>query len=210
MGILSAIAIAGMIFTFDIDSGPNKTTEKILNVLKKNKVRAVFCLVGNTLNNRKSKRLVKRMVREGHTLCNHSQTHRSPRYLNSWQKVWEIKKSQKIISQVSGVVPKFYRAPSCQKTHLQLKYIRALGIKYLPCQVDSGDWRKQYGISTYWRIVNQYKAGKRGVLVLHNKYSTYLILQRLIDKLKSYITYSSSNLRISLGVGKTPSLQIRF
>ena len=57
--------------TFDDSPGPN--TEKILDILKKNDVKATFFVTGKTDDF--SKKMYKRIVDEGHTLGMHSYSH---------------------------------------------------------------------------------------------------------------------------------------
>jgi peptidoglycan/xylan/chitin deacetylase (PgdA/CDA1 family) len=56
------------------DDGPDPmTTPKLLDLLKKHNVKATFCLVGHRV--RDNQAVVRRIVAEGHTLCNHSWQH---------------------------------------------------------------------------------------------------------------------------------------
>jgi peptidoglycan/xylan/chitin deacetylase (PgdA/CDA1 family) len=56
------------------DDGPDPvTTPKLLDLLMKYDVKATFCLVGHRV--RDNQAVVRRIVAEGHTLCNHSWQH---------------------------------------------------------------------------------------------------------------------------------------
>ncbi len=55
------------------DDGPSKQTQKVLNVLKKKKVKATFFVIGR--EDEFSKGIYKRIVKEGHTLGMHSYSH---------------------------------------------------------------------------------------------------------------------------------------
>ena len=59
------------------DDGPSTTvTPKILNILKKNNVKATFFLLGENIEaNEKSRELVKREFNEGHAIGNHTYSH---------------------------------------------------------------------------------------------------------------------------------------
>lgn len=59
------------------DDGPSTTvTPKILDILKENKVKATFFLVGENIEtNKTSKDLVKREFNEGHAIGNHTYSH---------------------------------------------------------------------------------------------------------------------------------------
>ena len=56
------------------DDGPDRTyTPRMLDLLKANGVKATFCLVGKQA--KAYPELVRRIVAEGHTLCNHTYDH---------------------------------------------------------------------------------------------------------------------------------------
>lgn len=55
------------------DDGPSKVTENVLDVLKKHNVKATFFVVGTAV--REHPEIVKRMVKEGHAIGLHTNTH---------------------------------------------------------------------------------------------------------------------------------------
>jgi len=64
-----------VVFTFD--DGPNaheNTTARLLDVLDRHNVKALFCLIGENVDSHPE--LVRRMYRSGHTLANHGYTDR--------------------------------------------------------------------------------------------------------------------------------------
>ncbi|MEU4236829.1 polysaccharide deacetylase family protein [Actinoplanes sp. NPDC026619] len=64
----------GNVVSFTFDDGPNPPdTLHLLAVLRKNHVKAVFCLVGDQV--KAHPEVVRRIAAEGHTLCNHSMHH---------------------------------------------------------------------------------------------------------------------------------------
>ncbi|GAB3810007.1 polysaccharide deacetylase family protein [Micromonospora zhanjiangensis] len=64
----------GNVVGFTFDDGPNPVdTPRLLEVLRRHRVKAVFCLVGDQVEAHPE--LVRRIVAAGHTLCNHSMHH---------------------------------------------------------------------------------------------------------------------------------------
>jgi peptidoglycan/xylan/chitin deacetylase (PgdA/CDA1 family) len=64
----------GNVVSFTFDDGPNPPdTYNLLAVLRKHHVKAVFCLWGDHV--REHPEVVRAIVRDGHTLCNHSMHH---------------------------------------------------------------------------------------------------------------------------------------
>lgn len=60
--------------TFD-DGPSSNNTPKILDILKQQNVKATFMILGNELNKLKDPEIIKRMIKEGHALGNHTYTH---------------------------------------------------------------------------------------------------------------------------------------
>ena len=58
------------------DDGPSPVTEGILDVLEQCGVKGTFFVVGSRLHSREGKDILRRIVREGHSLGIHSDTHR--------------------------------------------------------------------------------------------------------------------------------------
>lgn len=72
--IVDSTRQGGRTVAFTFDDGPDPVnTPLLLEVLRRNHVRAVFCLWGE--HARQHPGLVRRIVAEGHVLCNHSLDH---------------------------------------------------------------------------------------------------------------------------------------
>ncbi|MGL4758383.1 MAG: glycosyltransferase [Patescibacteria group bacterium] len=96
------------VLTFDDGPHPDATI-KILEVLRKENVKAVFFAVGQNVE--LYPEIARRIVQEGHEIGNHSYSHR--KLYTSSDKIIEdeIKKTNIIIEQVTGVKPRFFRVP---------------------------------------------------------------------------------------------------
>lgn len=92
------------------DDGPSQQTERILDILKKENVKATFFVIGHT--DAFSKKMYQRMVKEGHTLGMHSYSH-------IYSEIYSSKKSfekdfiklQNYLQDVTGVTSLYYRFP---------------------------------------------------------------------------------------------------
>ncbi len=129
------------------DDGPDPiVTPKLLDLLKKQKVTATFCVVGHRA--RDNQAIIQRMVAEGHTLCNHSWQH-----LQGLGKLDEAKirkdlaATHKAIRRaVPGVPIEYFRAPYGNWTPRLNKVARGMGMKLLHWSVDDQSWAsKKYG-----------------------------------------------------------------
>lgn len=97
------------------EDGPGTQTEKILNVLKTEKIKATFFVTGK--EDSYSKKIYKRIVKEGHTLGMHSYSHIYKEIYESTQSFSEdLEKIYKHLYSMTGVYPEFYRFPGGSST----------------------------------------------------------------------------------------------
>lgn len=91
------------------DDGPGKYAGKLLDILKEHDAKATFFLEGQYVKSRPA--YVKRMVKEGHAIGNHSYAH--PDFTKSTAATIrsEIKKTNDAIKKAAGVEPKLLRPP---------------------------------------------------------------------------------------------------
>ena len=95
--------------TFD-DGLNSKVTPIILDILKQYEVKATFFILGNTVE--KNTSLLKRMVEEGHSIGNHTYTHKKENLYNSAGGLRsEIDKTNAAIFNAIGITTKLFRPP---------------------------------------------------------------------------------------------------
>ncbi|MCP1145964.1 delta-lactam-biosynthetic de-N-acetylase [Lysinibacillus endophyticus] len=94
--------------TFD-NGFENGYTEGILDTLKKEKVPATFFLTGHYLTSASD--LVKRMIKEGHIIGNHSYGHPDMSKLSDEELVKEWKKFDEKLKEVAGIERTYYVRP---------------------------------------------------------------------------------------------------
>lgn len=99
------------------DDGPGTQTEKILDILKKENVKATFFVLGK--EDEYSKKIYKRIVKEGHTLGMHSYSHIYEEIYSSKDKFKkDTEKEYNLLYSVTGVYPKFYRFPGGSRSDM--------------------------------------------------------------------------------------------
>ena len=105
------------------DDGPGSQTGKILDILKKNHVKATFFVTGK--EDASSKKIYKRIVKEGHTLAMHSYSHIQDVIYDSKEAFEkDLKQINRCLYEATGVHTKFYRFPggsSTQNTSLPIQ-----------------------------------------------------------------------------------------
>lgn len=110
--------------TFD-EGYENGYTGKILDVLRDNKVKAIFFITGPYL--KKEDSLVKRMVDEGHTVGNHSVNHKSLPLLSSNEIEKELTGLDQAFYDCFGKNMVFLRAPKGEYSEFSLDISTRLG-----------------------------------------------------------------------------------
>ncbi|MGW3008821.1 polysaccharide deacetylase family protein [Streptomyces sp. NPDC001219] len=131
----------GRSLNITIDDGPDPVwTPKVLEVLKRQNVKAVFCMVGPQAKAHPD--LVKQVVAAGHKLCDHTISHNTgmdhqPESYQSQQ----ILDAQKMIEDAAGGAQvEYYRAPGGAFTPYSRKLAAEHGMRPLGWNVDSKDF----------------------------------------------------------------------
>jgi peptidoglycan/xylan/chitin deacetylase (PgdA/CDA1 family) len=129
----------GNVVSFTFDDGPNPPdTLNLLKVLRKHHVKAVFCLWGDHV--REHPEVVRAIVREGHTLCNHSMHHDDMSTWTPEQIRADLTATSALIHQAApGVRIAYFRAP--YGAWGQTPQVAAdLGMQPLGWRFDIEDW----------------------------------------------------------------------
>ncbi len=126
--------------TFD-EGYENGYTGPILDVLKKHKVKAAFFVVKPYINSNED--LIKRMVDEGHLVCNHSSHHRSMASITDTEKFnKEFSEVEEAFEKVTNgkKMPKYFRPPMGKYSELSLSNTKNLGYKTVFWSFAYMDW----------------------------------------------------------------------
>lgn len=118
----------------------NGYTENILDVLKKHNVKAAFFLVGNYITS--APELVKRMVKEGHIVGNHTFTHPDMSEISTEESFREeLSKLEQLYKKTTGKkMKKYYRPPQGKYSETNLKMAKEMGYKTIFWSLAYVDW----------------------------------------------------------------------
>ncbi|WP_412540988.1 polysaccharide deacetylase family protein [Longispora sp. K20-0274] len=173
------------------DDGPSPTyTPQILALLKKYGIKATFCLIGTEVQEYPT--LVQAIVRDGHTLCNHSWHHELG--LGSWSpdaiRANLSRTNDAIRRAAPGAQIRYYRQPGGAWTPTLIDVARSLGMRSLHWSVDTKDWTQPGADAIYTTVATQ--AGPGSIVLMHdaggNRSGTLAACQRLFPQLKARIT----------------------
>ncbi|GAA1390859.1 hypothetical protein GCM10009661_82680 [Catellatospora chokoriensis] len=156
---------SGVALTFD--DGPHPTwTPRVLAALRAKGVKATFCLVGTQVKAHPA--LVRQIVAEGHTLCNHSWNHEFK--LGTWSDAKissNMRATNNAIHEAAPGAPiRYFRHPGGNWTAAAVRVARSLGMSPLHWTVDPQDWRRPAASTIAGRVVKGTRAG--GVVLLHD------------------------------------------
>ncbi|MFF9478782.1 polysaccharide deacetylase family protein [Streptomyces sp. NPDC014733] len=130
----------GRSLNITIDDGPDPVwTPRVLDVLERHHVKAVFCMIGPQAAAHPD--LVRRVVAAGHRLCDHTishdtgMDHRPERYQSD-----QILPAQQMIEKAAGVPVRYYRAPGGAFTPYSRTLAAEHGMRPLGWNIDSKDF----------------------------------------------------------------------
>ncbi|MCY6372574.1 delta-lactam-biosynthetic de-N-acetylase [Clostridium ganghwense] len=127
--------------TFD-EGYENGHTAHILDVLKKHNVNAAFFVVKPYITSNPD--LIKRMVDEGHLVCNHSARHPSMASIKDQEKFnKELIDVEEAFEEVTEKkMPKYFRPPMGKYSELSLHYTKNYGYKTIFWSFAYNDWQR--------------------------------------------------------------------
>ncbi|MFJ9944986.1 polysaccharide deacetylase family protein [Streptomyces erythrochromogenes] len=126
-----------------IDDGPDpRWTPQVLEVLRKNHVKATFCMIGTKAQ--KYPELVRSVAADGHRLCNHSVDHdvTMDHKPVAYQKQQILAAKAMIEKAAPGVPVGYYRAPGGAFTPDSRAIAAESGMRPLGWSVDPKDWSR--------------------------------------------------------------------
>lgn len=185
LGVRRTTGGSSVALTFD--DGPHpEWTPKVLAILREQRVRATFCVVGVEV--RRHPQLVAQIAREGHTLCNHSWQHQFT--LGAQQPPVIRADLQRTNDEIRRAVPgariAYFRHPGGNWTPAATQVSRELGMTPLGWVVDPKDWDKATAKEIEERVLARTRPG--AVVLLHDgggdRSATVAATEALVPALK--------------------------
>ncbi|NEE01346.1 polysaccharide deacetylase family protein [Phytoactinopolyspora halotolerans] len=153
--------------TLTFDDGPHPTyTPQILDMLAAHEAKAVFCVVGEQV--RRHPELVRRVVDEGHALCNHSYSHDAELKTRSVETIeQEISDTAAAIAEAAPDADvAFFRQPAMYVTPEVAPVVEDAGLTVLDWTLDTRDWKRPDASTIVADILDQVQPGD--VILLHD------------------------------------------
>lgn len=185
IALLRTTGSRGVALTFD--DGPHPTwTPKVLDVLHARGVKATFCVLGQYAKAYPD--LIRRIVRDGHTLCNHSWGHeyRLGTWTPSQIRANLSRTNQAILAAAPDAQIAYFRHPGGNWTQRAMQVARELGMRPLHWSADPWDWDRPGTKAIINRVINNTRAS--GVVLLHDgggdRSQTVAALPQIISALR--------------------------
>ncbi len=147
------------------DDGPTPgVTEVVLDELKKRNIRSTFFMIGKRVV--AAPDLAKRVLAEGHEVCNHTFNHLKLNSLPDQQVDWEIQKTQDTIGEVLNQKPAWLRPPygAFRKNQMGIPVSKDLGVVFW--SVDPRDWSQPGEAKIVDTILTETKPGS--IILCHD------------------------------------------
>ena len=166
-----------LLFTFD--DGPDAVhTPKLLDILERLGIRAVFFVVGERLDGEdlwytRHRDIVRRAAQRGHIIGNHSQAHRQLPLLNNREATAEVERAQVLIHAITGKRPLIFRPPGGARSARTDGLLADLGYTQMLWNLGTGDVqvRDPHAVLRTWRQVLDREAREGsagGIILLHD------------------------------------------
>lgn len=147
------------------DDGPHpEYTPKILNILRKYKVKATFFMIGSKLQTQPA--LARQILAEGHEVANHTMHHLRLPDLSSGDMVAQWEDASTIFEEVLGVSPYLCRPPGGKYNDEVLAAANSFGMTTVLWTANSGDFGLETSSEVASAALAKAKAG--GIILLHD------------------------------------------
>jgi len=171
-----------VVLTFD--DGPYLGyTEKILEILKRHKIKSTFFVTGIWV--KKHPELVKMIDKEGHEIGLHGYRHIDYTKLTKKQVVSDLIKTKQVVEEIIGKKIKYFRPPAGKVNEVVKSCCKELGLKIVLWTIYPLDYGEKEPQKILYRI-KKGKFRKYNILLLHNGVdNTILVLDKIITELKN-------------------------
>ncbi len=165
------------------DDGPNSVyTEKVISILQKYNIKATFFLLGCEVE--KHPEIVIDLVRFGHSIGNHTYSHRYNLKTDMNDLKTEIQRTQAIIEHTTGIIPTLFRPPHGYISTKMLEHCIKKRLSIILWSIDSTDYKK-VNTESIINTVNK-NTIKPGEIILFHDDNEYTLeaLPIIIENLK--------------------------
>jgi peptidoglycan-N-acetylglucosamine deacetylase len=155
----NSVHVDGPYIALTFDDGPSeKLTPKLLDILAARHIKATFFVIGQ--NVAEHPEIVKRALKEGHEIGNHSWSHPNLAKMSDESVRRELKKTDDAITEACATRPTLVRPPYGSITPRQKRWIHEeFGYRIILWDVDPLDWKRPGAKVVTSRIMKETRNG---------------------------------------------------
>jgi peptidoglycan/xylan/chitin deacetylase (PgdA/CDA1 family) len=168
------------VIALTFDDGPIEPTGEILDILKSERVKATFFVLGKRAE--KKPEILRRIRREGHEIGNHTWSHakligKSLAFIRD-----QIERTDAVIRASGYAGPIYFRSPHGAKLFALPWVLKKMGRQHILFDIRPKDWQKPAADIMVQRIMDQIHPG--GIVIMHDSPTTAKALKRIIAAVK--------------------------
>jgi peptidoglycan/xylan/chitin deacetylase (PgdA/CDA1 family) len=153
------------------DDGPNDiVTERLLDVLARDNVRATFFLIGNYVRQRPQ--IARAIAAAGHLIGNHTMTHPWLAWQSSARIRQELASCNALLEDTLGFPIRYFRAPHGARRPVVFRIARELGLTSVQWNILPKDWEpigaEEIAARTMRGITRNQQHNRASNIVLHD------------------------------------------
>ncbi|ALS78152.1 polysaccharide deacetylase [Planococcus kocurii] len=126
-----------------IDDAPDKHSIEMAETLKSKEIPAIFFVNGHFLDTDEEKQQLKEIYDMGFVIGNHTYSHENLKTLSEQQQQQEILEINKVVEEITGEKPKFFRAPFGSNTDFSKQLVEDQQMVLMNWTYGY-DWEKDY------------------------------------------------------------------
>lgn len=164
------------------DDGPHPdTARKMLDLLGKEQVKATFFVVGKKVE--EHPRLIRRMMKEGHEVANHTYSHPRLDGLDADQIRKEIARCGHAVFEATGAGMNLFRPPGMRYDEIVIRTAQDLGYVTIHWNAAAQDFQPQEPARIVEKVLARTQPGS--VILLHSHPNTLQALPEILAGLKA-------------------------
>ncbi|MCD5406770.1 MAG: polysaccharide deacetylase family protein [Desulfotomaculum sp.] len=153
----------------------------MLEIMAENNIKATFFIGGQWAE--KSPELLTKISAAGHDIGSHGYSHPHPDQLSQAGNLREIKRSEKIINEITGRNINLFAPPYGEKGPAVLAATQEAGYQFILWSIDTIDWQRPAPEIIIERVITQAHNG--AIVLMHPTAPTVQALPGIIEKLKN-------------------------
>jgi peptidoglycan-N-acetylglucosamine deacetylase len=164
-----------ILLTFD-DGPTEAATLKILSILRVNQIKAVFFCVGNNI--KQQPELVVKLLKDGHSIANHTMSHRLLTQMNVEESIQEINSFNDLMKEKFDYTVKYFRPPHGRFNLRINSILNSLNMKCVMWSLLTYDYENEIEKVKY--TIDKYLKAN-SIIVFHDSAKCFDIIEQALN-----------------------------